>query len=222
MNTTPRYSNGAIANALDYAVLKPLATIEDIKDGAALCNRHKIKSYCVASANVDIAAAMHHNVCAVIGFPHGNSSPYAKYSEAVYAIRDGAKELDVVVNYGRYLGGDLAIIYGELFNICQHCAKVEGVLVKAILESCHHTKAQLVEACERCVIAGVDFVKTSTGFGPGPATPEAVEIMIDAVKGTGVQVKASGGIKNYADAAKYLDLGCTRLGASRYTELCHE
>ena len=92
------------------------------------------------------------------------------------------------------------------------------MLVKAILEVCHYTPDQIFQACRLCVAAGVDFVKTSTGFGPGGATPEAVKTMLEAVDGE-AQVKASGGIKTYADAARYLDLGCTRLGASTYREL---
>jgi deoxyribose-phosphate aldolase len=92
------------------------------------------------------------------------------------------------------------------------------VLVKAILETCYYRPEQIVAACCLCVDCGVDFVKTSTGFGPGNATPEAVRLMVETVKGT-AQVKASGGIKSYADACRFLDLGCTRLGSSRYLDL---
>ncbi len=92
------------------------------------------------------------------------------------------------------------------------------MLVKAILEICYYAPAQIHEACRLCVKSGVDFVKTSTGFGPSGATPEAVKTMLEAVDGE-AQVKASGGIKTYADATRYLDLGCTRLGASIYREL---
>jgi len=212
------YTPELIASALDYAVLSPLAMIKDIRDGAAFCNKHKLKSFCVASANVEIAASMFDNVSSVVGFPHGNSSPHAKYEEGAKAIWDGAKELDVVINYGRFLGGDSGIIHKELNTLCI-LAATNGVLVKAILESCHYTLPRLADACKRCVDAGVHFVKTSTGFGPGPATPGDVQIMLDAVRGTEVFVKASGGIKTYADVQCYLDLGCMRLGASRYLEL---
>ncbi len=214
---TPRYSDSYIAEHLDYAVLDPLATIQDIKDGAAFCNKHRIKAYCVASVNVPIAAAMHDNVCAVIGFPHGNSSPVAKYEEGAIALASGAKELDVVINYGRFLGGDEAIIDRDLHRLCA----CENAVVKAILESYSYTPSQLVRACELCIRVGVNFVKTSTGFGHGPATPEDVQVMLDTVCGTGVQVKASGGIKTYRDAIKYLDMGCGRLGASRFRSLCY-
>jgi deoxyribose-phosphate aldolase len=93
-----------------------------------------------------------------------------------------------------------------------------SIPIKAILETCFYQPDQIRDACKLCVDCGVDFVKTSTGFAPGGATPEAVKTMLEAVNGE-AQVKASGGIKTYADAARYLDLGCTRLGASTYREL---
>lgn len=210
------YTKEQIADALDYAVLNPLTTVEDIRYGCAFANKHKLKSICVAPVNVNWAASIHGNVSAVIGFPHGNASPYAKLVEARNAIECGAKELDVVVNYGRYLGGDL-IINQDLQHICQH-AKEHGVLVKAILETCYYTPRQIVDACKRCVDAGVDWVKTSTGFSHGGATVEAVTAMLDTVNGR-CEVKASGGIKCYEDVTKFLDLGCTRLGSSRFLEL---
>ena len=92
------------------------------------------------------------------------------------------------------------------------------MLVKAILETCFYTPDQIYQACKLCVESGVDFVKTSTGFGPGGAEAEAVKIMVDAVDGE-AQVKASGGIKTYSTAAYFLDLGCTRIGSSTYLGL---
>ncbi len=214
---TPRYADGYIAAHLDYAVLTPIATIEDIRDGAAFANKHRIKSYCVAPANVEVAASIHKNVSAVISFPHGNSDPYAKYQAGITALAKGARELDVVINYGRFLGGDEEIISQDLRMLCS----IKGAVVKAILESCYYSLGQLTRACELCIEAGVDFVKTSTGFGQGSTTVADVQTMLDAVRGTGVKVKASGGIKSYTDAARYLDMGCERLGASRYRSLCY-
>lgn len=212
------YTPKQIAAALDYAMLNPLASIQDIKDGAALCNREGVVSFCVASANVCIASEIHRNVSSVIGFPHGNSSPNAKYDEGEEAISDGAKELDVVVNYGRFLGGDTGIIFEELDKLCD-LASVTGVKVKAILESCYYTPPRLNEACRHAIEAGVDWLKTSTGFGQGVATTEDVAIMFKAAEGTEVEVKASGGIKTYYEARMFLDMGCTRLGSSRCVEL---
>ncbi len=203
-----------IADALDYAILKPTSSIEDVRNGCIFATKHKLKSVCVSSCNVELATQWHDNVCSVIGFPHGNMSPKTKHFEAFVAIENGAKELDIVINYGRYLGGDFRIIEKDLSLIC----KGSDVIIKAILESCYYTIKQLQDACNRCADAGVDFVKTSTGFGYSGATLCDVGIMLDAVKGTGVQVKASGGI-NKDNVQKFLDIGCTRLGASKYLEL---
>jgi len=172
---------------------------------------------CVASYNVAIAKQITSRVCSVIGFPHGNTSPDIKFDEARAALEDGAVELDVVINFGRFLEGREVVVVQELGRIVQLAHKKKA-LVKAILQTCYYQPGQIVEACRLCVDCGVDFVKTSTGFGPGGATPRAVELMLEAVDGA-AQVKASGGIKTYADAALYLSLGCTRIGSSRYREL---
>ena len=210
------YTPEQIAAALDYAVLSPLATIEDIQFGCAFANKHSLRSICVAPVNIRWAAKDFDNVSTVIGYPHGNADTLTKYQEAINAIMAGAKELDVVINYGRYLGGDLTIIHQDLHNICQE-AKKHDVVVKAILETCHYTTRQIYDACQRCVKEGVDFVKTSTGAFGG-ATIGAVTAMLEAVDGR-AGVKASGGIKSYGAARTFLDLGCTRLGSSSYLEL---
>jgi len=210
------YTREQIADALDLAVLKPTATAADVRAACALAVARKIKSVCVAPAWVPMASDLYSNVCAVIAFPHGNTLPEAKYAEAPAAMECGAKELDVVVNYGQLLDGRHEALW-DIAGIVK-AAHPRGVLVKAILETCYYTPGQIHEACLLCIKSGVDFVKTSTGFGPGGATPEAVKTMLEAVDGE-AQVKASGGIKTYADAARYLDLGCTRLGASTYREL---
>ena len=132
------YSKEQIANALDLAVLKPAATADDVERACALANKHKIKSVCVAPVYVRRAADCFHNISSVIGFPHGNSTPDAKYYEAVAAMRDGAKELDVVVNYGRFLDGDRAPLLTELSLICDSAHR-EGVLIKSIMETCFYT-----------------------------------------------------------------------------------
>ena len=106
----------------------------------------------------------------------------------------------------------------EWLGINVEYAHERGILVKAILETCHLTLPEIVNLSEVCIRERVDFLKTSTGFGPGGATPEAVRAMVKTAAGR-VGVKASGGIKTYADAARYLDLGCARLGSSCYWEL---
>jgi deoxyribose-phosphate aldolase len=211
------YSTDQIAAALDLAVLKPAATAQDVKDACALANKHKIKSVCVALSQLPLAASLFDNVSVVIGFPHGNTCADIKYREAKFAIEYSAKEIDVVLNYGKFLDGNRVIIDLELSTIVA-VAHRSGLLVKAILETCYYTPKQIVEMGELCCMYGVDFVKTSTGFA-GDVTPEAVESLKKAVKGTDCQIKASGGIKTYADVCQYLDMGCTRLGASTFLGL---
>ncbi len=206
-----------IAAALDLAVLKPTATLADVRAACELANGYEIKSVCVPTSLVSFTTLFMERVCAVIGFPHGNASPAAKVMEAMLAMEAGATELDVVINYGRFLNGDSAPVANELVPII-HSAHERCVTVKAILETCYYTLDQIADACRLCADLGVDFVKTSTGFGPQGATPDAVKTMIDAVCGR-CQVKASGGINNYADACLYLNMGCTRIGASKYLEL---
>ncbi len=214
MNYTPEQ----IAAVLDYAVLDPNVGNTTIINVASNCDQLGIKCFCCSSANVKIASIYHPNVASVIGFPHGNVSPRAKLEEAKFAIGDGAKELDVVINYGLFIMGKTGIIRAELDRLCTF-AHHHGVIVKAILETCTMHIGQIALACKECIKAEVDYVKTSTGFGWWGAREWTVQTMLDIVEGTGVKVKASGGIKTYQDVVKYLDMGCQRLGASRYREL---
>lgn len=214
MNYTPEQ----IAAVLDYAVLDPKVGNVAIIEGAEFCEEHNIECFCVASTNVRTASTYHQNVASVIGFPHGNVSPRAKLEEAKFAVGDGAKELDVVINYGLFNWGETGVIRAELDRLCTF-AHHHGVIVKAILETCTMGLPEIALACEECIKAEVDYVKTSTGFGSCGATPTSTQAMLGVVKGTGVKVKASGGIKTYQDVVRYLDMGCHRLGTSRYLEL---
>jgi deoxyribose-phosphate aldolase len=213
----PAVSRAQIIAALDLAVLSPAARLEEVTNAARVVEDLGMASLCVASYNVAVAKQITPRVCSVIGFPHGNTSPDVKFTEAREALEDGAVELDVVINFGRFLEGREMVVVQELGRIVQ-LARKKKALVKTILETCYFQPGQIIDACGLCMDCGVDFVKTSTGFGPEGATPWAVKLMLEAVNGA-IQVKASGGIKTYADAALYLGLGCTRLGSSRYREL---
>jgi deoxyribose-phosphate aldolase len=204
------YTREQIIKTLDIAVLKPTMQSFDVAAAAEMVEREGAASICVPSLYVAQAREATRRVCSVISFPHGMTTAGMKRQEAIMAIHQGAVELDVVINYGRFLAGYPARIREELLPLVK-LAHDKGVLVKAILETCYYTPEQIAEACRLCVECGVDWVKTSTGFAEGGATAEAVKIMVDAVAGR-AQVKASGGIKTYAEAAWYLDLGCTRLG----------
>jgi deoxyribose-phosphate aldolase len=211
------YTREQIADALDLAVLNPTADPRDIIRVARKVEKENIRTICVAPSNVRLAHSQTKRITAVVGFPHGNTLSAVKVLEASLAIGHGARELDVVINYGHFLAGKPKTVHEEL-TLLVHLFKPMGVPIKAILETCYYQPDQIRDACKLCVDCGVDFVKTSTGFGSGGASVEAVKVMVEAVNGN-AQVKASGGIKTYADAARYLDLGCTCLGSSVFEEL---
>ncbi len=208
-----------IADSLDLAVLKPTATAAEVRAACEMVNRYGIKSVCVPTSFVSFATLYTDRVCAVVGFPHGNTTPFTKTVEAVEAMGSGAKEIDVVVNYGRLLDGDPGPIRTELTQIVAE-ARPRRAIVKAILETCYYTPSQIRDASRLCADSGVDYIKTSTGVAPHGATPDVVQIMLDAVRGDyWCGVKASGGINTYADAVRYLEMGCTRIGSSKFQEL---
>ncbi len=208
-----------VARVLDHAVLKPEYSAADLARHAAMCLERGVGCLCVRSCDVAEATRLVAGspvvVAAVIGFPHGAVRPEVKALEARMAIADGARELDMVINIGALKSGRPDLVRDDIAGVVAE-AKPAGVLVKAILETCSLTRDEIRTACRLAEEAGADFVKTSTGFGQkseGPigATPEAVQTMLDAVRGR-LQVKASGGIRTWDDAVAYLAMGCTRLG----------
>ena len=208
-----------VARTMDHAVLKPEFSSADLARHAGMCVERGVGCLCVRSCDVAEAVRLVAGspvvVAAVIGFPHGAVRPEVKALEARLALADGARELDMVMNVGALKSGRADLVRDDIAAVVAE-ARVAGGLVKVILETCYLTPDEIRTACRLAEEAGADFVKTSTGFGvkasgPTGATPEAVRIMLDAVGGR-LQVKASGGIRTWADAIAYLDLGCTRLG----------
>jgi len=210
------YTKAGVAKKIDHAVLKPTATDDDVVAAARMCVRRAVGNLCVRPTDVALAAATLRGtdttVAAVIGFPHGSHRSEAKALEARLAVEDGADELDIVMNIGKFLSGDEEWVRKELDAVIEE-SRPHGVLTKIILETCFLDPKQIERACRIAAAAGADYVKTSTGFGSGPATPEAVAIMIRTVGNT-LGVKASGGIRSWNQAVAYLDQGCQRLGLS--------
>ncbi len=204
-----------IAKTIDHAALKPFMTDEDIIAACELGKRFGVASVCVRPSDVALAArelaGSDVMPSAVVGFPHGANRPEAKALEARLAIEDGARELDMVMNIGKFLSGDYDWVQRDIEAVVAEARKHEGVLVKVILETCYLSPPRIARACEIAKAAGADFVKTSTGFGDGPATPEAVGIMQQTVGDT-MGIKPSGGIRTYETACQYLDMGVQRLG----------
>lgn len=218
------FTKAAIAKMMDQAVLKPDATDDDIRRNADLCRRLGIGCLCVRPADVRLAADCLRGsgvtVAAVIGFPHGAERTEVKGFAAQLAIEDGAAELDMVMNIGKLRSGDDAFVERDIRAVVG-TANHGGAKVKVILETCLLTPDEIVRACGCAVRAGAAFVKTSTGFSKGGATPEAVTLMLRAVAGH-AQVKASGGIHTWAEAVHYAEMGCTRLGVSGAEKILSE
>ena len=209
-----QFTVAQVAATIDHAVLKPDFTAGDVQAHARMCIARGVKSMCVRPCDVALAAQCLAGspvlVSAVVGFPHGHHRPEVKALEAELAIRDGARELDMVMNVGRFLSGDYGSVLADIAAVVA-AAKPRGVLVKVIQESGYLSLDQVAHACRISEEAGADFVKTSTGFGPGCATPEIVEVMLRTVGGR-LGVKPSGGIRDWATAVGYLTQGVSRLG----------
>ena len=203
-----------VARLLDHAVLRPEYTTGDLAAHATMCVDRGVGCVCVRPCDVKetvrLVGGSPVAVASVIGFPHGSQRSETKALEARLAIGDGARELDMVMNIGRFLSGGDDAVRDDIAAVVA-VAKPHGVLVKVILEICYLSPDGIEAACRLAESAGADFVKTSTGFGPGGATPEGVRRMLDTVGGR-MGVKASGGIRTWSDALTYLSMGCTRLG----------
>lgn len=210
------FARKEVARVIDHAVLKPFATDVDIIAGCKMCAEREVGCFCVRPTDVALAAkelkGSETAVSAVIGFPHGSNRPEVKALEAKMAIEDGAVELDMVMNVGKFLTGDYDFVQQDIEAVVAE-AKKSNVIVKVILETCYLEEEQIAKACKIAEAAGADFVKTSTGFGDGGATPEVIDIMIKTV-GKTMGVKASGGVRTYETAVGYLKQGCKRLGVA--------
>jgi len=208
------YTKEEIAKTIDHAVLKPFATDEEIIKNAKMCDERGVFSMCVRPTDVKLAAEQLKDsetcVSMVVGFPHGSNKTETKVLETKLGAADGAVEFDMVMNVGKFLSGDYEFVKNDIAAVVEEANKT-GALVKVIQETCYLSNEQVAKACEICFEAGADFVKTSTGFGDGPATPEVIDIMMKTV-GDKMGVKASGGVRSYETAVGYLKQGCTRLG----------
>ena len=203
-----------VAKMMDHAVLKPAMTDADIRKNAAMCVAKGVGNLCVRPTDAALAAKLVKGsgttVSVVIGFPHGASRSEVKALEAKLAIEDGANELDMVMNIGKFLSGEHEYVRKDIEAVVA-VAKPKGVLVKVIQESCLLTLEQVAQACEIAVAAGADFVKTSTGFNGDGATVEQVATMLKACAGR-AKVKPSGGIRDWERAVMFLTMGANRLG----------
>ncbi|MDX2150763.1 MAG: deoxyribose-phosphate aldolase [Bryobacteraceae bacterium] len=206
----------SLASYIDHTQLRPDATSADI---VKLCEEAKLYGFATVCVNpywVTLAAAQLAGsavkVCSVVGFPLGASASAMKCAEAELAIRNGAREIDMVINVGALREGDLETVRLDIKAVADVCHR-HGALLKVILENALLNREQKVAGCEAAQRAGADFVKTSTGFAASGATPEDVALMRSVV-GPGMGVKAAGGVRTRADALLMIEAGANRLGAS--------
>ena len=203
-----------ILSRCDHTLLAQGATWAEIR---ALCDdgvRYGCASVCIPASYVKQAAEYLGGklpVCTVIGFPNGYDTTAAKCFEAEDAVKNGADEIDMVINIGWARDGRWEDLLSEIRAVKAACG---GRILKVIIECCLLTEAEKIKLCEIVTESGADFIKTSTGFGGGGATREDVALMAAHV-GPKVRIKAAGGIANLEDAADFIALGASRLGTSR-------
>ena len=203
-----------IAKYIDYTLLKATATPADIEKLCKEAIEYGFYSVCVNSGYVPLAAEQLKgskvNVCTVVGFPLGAMSTQAKLYETSVALSQGAQEIDMVLNVGLFLSGNVAKVLDEIALLKQETG---DRVLKVIIETCYLNDDQKRLASQVCVDAGADFVKTSTGFGTGGATLADVQLIREVV-GDRAKIKASGGIRDKQTALQYISLGVDRIGAS--------
>ena len=203
-----------LAKMMDHTLLKATATPAQIEQLCAEARQIDSASVCVNPYYVPLAkkllAGSDVKVCTVIGFPLGANTRETKAFETADAIAKGAQEVDMVINVGALLAGDEATVLEDMKAVAK---AANGTLVKVIIETCYLNDEQKKTACRLAMEAGADFVKTSTGFGTGGATPADVALMRSVV-GDKLQVKASGGIRTYEDAMAAVEASADRLGVS--------
>lgn len=222
----------SIVKLIDHAVLQPTQTDDDVRAACAMCAEFGVASVCVKPSHVPLAAECLRGssvlVSTVIGFPHGGTTTDAKVAETQLACRQGARQVDMVVNVGKVLSGDWGYIERDIRAVVEaarHADAITKVIFETGLLPDDQTKVRL---CHISEAAGAAFVKTSTGFGfikrsdgmmvATGATEHDVRLMREHC-GPSVQIKASGGIRGYDDARRFVDLGATRLGTSSTKEI---
>ena len=214
-----------IARYIDHTLLKPDAAFDQITKLCDEAKEHGFASVCVNPFYVEhcakLLAGSPVKVCTVIGFPLGANATKTKAREAKRAIRDGATEIDMVINIGALKSGQDEVVYRDIRAVVRACKK-GGALSKCILETCLLTDDEKRRACQAAKRAKADFVKTSTGFSTSGATVEDVALMASEVADANMGVKASGGIRNFADTQRMIEAGATRIGASAGVRIVQE
>jgi deoxyribose-phosphate aldolase len=220
----PGGAPGSVAAMIDHTLLKPDATRADVEKLCREAAEFRFATVCVNPAWVSLAASRLRGsgvgVCSVVGFPLGATTSDVKQYETRRAIFDGATEIDMVINVGALKSGDLRTVERDIESVvepCHHC----GVVSKVIIEAALLSDEEKITACTLSKAAGADFVKTSTGFGPGGATAADVALMRRTV-GSDMGVKAAGGVRDLEGLKAMVAAGATRVGASAGVKIVQE
>ena len=213
-----------VAKMIDHTLLKPDASQDQIAQLCYEARKYQFASVCVNPTHVKLAAQLLKDsgvdICTVVGFPLGATPPTVKAFETQQAIRDGATEIDMVINIGALKSRDYTTVHEDIGSVVR-AAHAHNAIVKVIIEAALLTDEEKVIASQLSKAASADYVKTSTGFGPGGATVADVNLMRRVV-GPDMGVKAAGGVKNLADAQAMIAAGATRIGASAGIKIVQE
>ena len=213
-----------IAGYIDHTVLKPTTTVADVEKLCREAVQYQFAAVCVPPLFVrkakELLGTSAVKVATVIGFPFGYSAIEAKVAEVVLAILDGADELDVVINISAIKNNDWKFLANEI-NAILPIIKSKGRLIKIIIESGILTDEEIIKCCDLYGAAGVDFMKTSTGYAEKGATFDAVQLMRKHLADS-IRIKASGGIKTYSFAKQLIDAGANRIGCSSSIAIINE
>ena len=213
-----------IAGFIDHTLLKPDASSADVQKLCQEAREHEFASVCVNPTYVKLAKEQLRGtsvkVCTVVGFPLGTHTPQIKTLETRQAIREGASEIDMVINIGALKDRNLDLLYRDIRSVVESCMD-GGAICKVIIETALLTDEEKVLASQTARKARADFVKTSTGFASGGATAHDVALMAGVVRDSGMGVKASGGIRSIDDALQMIEAGATRIGASASVAIVH-
>ena len=217
---TPR----EVARLIDHSLLNPNQTAISVDAGCRQALDWGVAAVCVTPCYVghcaDILQGSEVATCTVIGFPHGTQALPVKIYEARQAMADGATELDMVINISAAVSEDFNYVQNEISTLLTE-ARGNGAKLKVIFENCYLNDIQKIRLCEICAELGVDWVKTSTGFGSTGATVKDVTMMVHRCA-PGVQVKAAGGIRDLRTVLMFHQLGCSRIGCSRTADVLAE
>ena len=208
----------AILAAVDHTLLRPTATWAEIQKLCGEAIVYKTASVCIPPCYIRRVRETYGStitICTVIGFPLGYDCTASKVAAAKQAVKDGAAEIDMVINISDAKNGDFSAITEEIRSIRKAIGKK---LLKVIIEACYLTEAEKIALCQCVTDGGAEYIKTSTGFGTGGATHSDVRLLRRHI-GPEVKIKAAGGIHTVQDMKEFLDEGCSRIGASAAVQL---